>query len=155
MVHPGGRPRTTSPEPEELIALGKEMVQWVIQHDPLHLSAFYSLEKNYLYEEWETIIKRPEFVGYYQQAMQLVGQKYLAKDSPIEPSLKQRWARVYFKDLRRDEDQKLREDLERAKELETHKAKLRAESDQSVVSDAVKELSQEIRRRNHITNPEG
>jgi len=149
-----GRPRTVSLPPDEMIKLGEEMIEWVKKNDPLHLSQFYSIYKGYTDAQWRVMTEAAEFSPYYERALQLVGLKYLAKDSPIEPSLKQRWQRVYFKDIKRDEDAKLNEDLERAKKLEDHKAKLRADYDQSTVSDAVKELSQEIRRRNHITNPD-
>jgi hypothetical protein len=114
----GGRPRTVSFEPEEMILLGEEMLKWVKENDPIHLSMWYYGVKYFLYEEWETMIKRPEFVGYYERAMSIIGYKYLKKDSPIEPSLKQRWARVYFKDLRKQEDFDADAQAKRTKDIE-------------------------------------
>lgn len=102
---PAGRPRSISLQPHEMEALGKEMIQWVSQYDPMHLSQWYCLHKGYTDAEWETMHVAPEFFPYYEQALKLVGLKYLSKESPIEPALKQRWQRVYFKDLRKEEDE--------------------------------------------------
>lgn len=110
----GGRPRTVSPPPEELEALGIEMIDWLEKTDDvLHVSDWYCLHKNFTDEAWETMTRRAEFVGYYKKALKIVGRKYLAKDSPIEPSLKQRWQRVYFKDLRREEDDTADDNIKR------------------------------------------
>ena len=100
-----GRPRTTSPDDDGLIKLGQEMVEWVKQNDPIHLSQWYSIEKGILYKEWKCIIQHAAFLPYYEKALLLIGQKYLLKDSPIEPNLKQRWQRVYFKELKEEEDE--------------------------------------------------
>lgn len=119
MVHPGGRPREVSPPYEEMILLGEEMIKWVIENDPYHLSQWYCGEKGIIFSTWETMRKRPEFVTYYEKAMLIIGKKYLAKDSIIEPSLKHRFLRLYFKDLRKQEN----EDLD-AEALRSAKAKL-------------------------------
>ena len=111
---PAGCPRTVSPPPEQLKALGQEMVEWfeTTKVDYLHVSDWYCLHKGFTDKAWETMTDRAEFVPYYNKALKLVGRKYLAKDSPIEPSLKQRWQRVYFKDLRKEEDDTLRNEYE-------------------------------------------
>lgn len=118
MVHPGGRPRTTSLPPEEMIKLGEEMIKWVLENDPIHLSQWYCIEKNFTDNEWEAYQQLPEFHPYYKKALKLVGYKYLQKNSDIEPSLKQRWQRVYFKDLRQSEDLDLDQAAERAKAIQ-------------------------------------
>jgi hypothetical protein len=104
LTHPGGRPRTVSLPPEDMIALGEEMIKWVKLHDPYHLSQWYCGEKSIPFSDWETMRKRFEFVTYYEKAMLLIGAKYIRKDSEIEPSLKHRFLRLYFKDLRHQED---------------------------------------------------
>lgn len=103
---PAGRPRKVSLPPKEMIALGKEMIEWVKKNKPLHLSQWYCIEKGYTDSEWDTMHVCPEFFPYYEQALKMVGIQYLAKDSNVSDSIKQRWQRVYFKDLRREEDEK-------------------------------------------------
>lgn len=112
------RPRTSSFSEEEFIQLGQEMVNWVIENDPIHLSQWYSGVKKFIYKDWKTFIQRDEFIPYYDQALKIVGLKYLLKDSPIEPSLKQRWQRVYYADLKDQEDQDKKDDLAREAEMQ-------------------------------------
>lgn len=103
-----GAKRTVSLEPPEMIALGEEMIEWVKKNDPLHLSQWYCIHKGFTDKQWDTMQQAPEFFPYYEKALKLVGLKYIQKDSPIEPSLKQRWQRVYYKDLRKEEDETAR-----------------------------------------------
>lgn len=115
---PAGRPRTVSLSPEEMIELGKEMVEWVMGNNPIHLSMWYCIEKGYTESEWDTMSKKPEFVQYYEQALKLVGYNYISKNSDVEPSIKQRWQRVYFKDLKAEEN-----------ETKAYEARLKAQAD--------------------------
>lgn len=100
-----GAPRTTSPSDEELEILGQEMIDWVKANEPIHLSQWYSMIKKMTYEQWKAIIQIKVFLPYYQEALQRVGMKYL--DGTINPSIAQRWQRVYFKDLKEEENEKL------------------------------------------------
>lgn len=118
MTHPGGRPRTLTPSDEDLIKLGEEMLEWVdSQENILHLSEWYTIHKKFTYCQWKAIIQKPQFVPYYDEALRKVGLQYLRKDSPVEPSLKQRWQRVYFKDLKEQEDQDKDDDIKRQSTL--------------------------------------
>jgi len=51
-----GRPRTTSLSPEEMIALGEEMLLWLKENEDyvLHLSDWYTLEKGFIYKDWKS-----------------------------------------------------------------------------------------------------
>ena len=102
----GGRPRTISLTEKEMEALGREMVSYVKQHIKtiLHLSEWYTIEKGYTYNEWKTFIQRIEFIPYYEQALKIVGLKYVDKKSNVRDSISQRWQRIYFGDLREGED---------------------------------------------------
>lgn len=100
-----GRPRTVSLPPDEMIKLGEQMVNWVIEHDPLHLSEWYSIEKMYTEKQWETFINREEFIPYYEKSLKIVGKKYLDKNSSIRDSVANRFLRHYFKDVRVSEDE--------------------------------------------------
>lgn len=102
----GGRPRTVCPEHDELIALGEEMLDWLTHHpEALHVSEWYSIEKFIVEKVWELMIGKPEFSGYYEKAKRIIGKKYLDKSSNVREGISQRWQRVYFKDLREEENE--------------------------------------------------
>jgi hypothetical protein len=121
-----GCPRTVSDSPEENIELGEKMIQWVTENNPIHLSQWYSLEMFFTYNEWKTLIKRKEFIPYYEKALYLVGLKYLDKTSNIREGISQRWQRVYFKDLKEEEDEtaKMNSDLRKEEKSEENKNEL-------------------------------
>jgi hypothetical protein len=100
------RPREFSFSEKEMIALGKEMIAYVKanQKTILHLSEWYTIEKGYTYNEWKNFIQKAEFFPYYEQALKIVGLKYVDKKSNVRDSISQRWQRIYFGDLREGED---------------------------------------------------
>jgi hypothetical protein len=102
----GGRPRTVSLTEKDMIELGVEMVAFVKANYKtiLHLCEWYTIEKGYTYKEWKTFIQRDEFIPYYEQALKIVGLKYVDKKSNVRDSISQRWQRIYFGDLREGED---------------------------------------------------
>lgn len=108
-----GRPRTASLEPDEMIKLGEEMVDWVIENKPIHLSMWYTQLKDFTDKEWDAMRQIPEFLHYYTKALKLVGYSYLDKDSKVDSKLKDRWQRVYFKDLKYQEDQDAQDKVDR------------------------------------------
>lgn len=116
---PAGCPRTVSYPPDEMIALGKEMLAWIeANYDTvLHVSDFYSLEKGISDSEWETMVRRAEFVGYYEMAKRRIGRKYLDKTSNVREGVSQRWQRIYFSDLRAQEDADMDADALRKKSV--------------------------------------
>lgn len=100
------RPRKFSFSEEEMIALGEEMVAYVKKNKKtiLHLSEWYTIEKGYTYNEWKNFIQKAEFFPYYEQALKIIGLKYVDKTSNVRDSISQRWQRLYFGDLREGED---------------------------------------------------
>lgn len=100
------RPRQFSFSPEQMIELGKEMVAYVKAHRKtiLHLCEWYTIEKGFTYNEWKNFIQFEEFLPYYEQALKIVGLKYVDKTSNVRESISQRWQRIYFGDLREGED---------------------------------------------------
>ena len=112
---PAGAPRTVSFSPEEMIKLGEEMLAYVTKNQKkmLHLSQWYSIEKMFTENQWETFVDREEFIPYYEKALKLVGVNYLDKNSCVREGISQRWQRVYFKDLRKSEDNDAKEEAER------------------------------------------
>jgi hypothetical protein len=116
------RPRSVSLAPEKMIALGEEMVEWIINHPKtLHLSEWYTIEKMFTYNQWKTMIVIPEFFPYYEKALKIVGKQYLDKSSNVRDGISQRWQRVYFKDLKEQEDQDADDEAIRKKSIEGEK----------------------------------
>jgi hypothetical protein len=102
----GGRPRVFSLSEKDMIELGKEMVDYVKKNKKtiVHLCEWYTIEKGFTYNEWKNFIQKQEFFPYYEQALKIVGLKYVDKNSNIRDGISQRWQRVYFADLKEQED---------------------------------------------------
>lgn len=101
------RPRSVSFSIDKMIELGEEMIAYVKKNKKtiLHLCEWYTIEKGFTYKEWKTFIQRDEFVPYYEQALKIVGLKYVDKNSNVRDGISQRWQRVYFGDLKEQEDE--------------------------------------------------
>lgn len=98
-----GAPRTVSPEPPEMIKLGQEMVEWVKENNPLHLSEWYSIHKHYTNKQWDTFRDRAEFVQYYEEAIAYIRKNYI--DGTVNSTIASRFLRLYFKDLKDEENE--------------------------------------------------
>lgn len=131
---PAGRPRDVSFEPEEMIALGEEMIAWVaLNPSILHLSQWYTIHKGFIYKEWKAFIQIPEFLPYYEKALKMVGIKYLDKESNVREGASHRWQRVYFPDLREEEEEtKDAESARKVKEAKAGTPEERAKADEIV-----------------------
>jgi hypothetical protein len=104
---PSGALRTVSFSDEEMIAMGKEMVDFVKKNKKtiLHLSEWYTIEKGFTYNQWKSFLQIQVFLPYYEQALKIIGLKYVDKSSNVRDSISQRWQRIYFGDLREGEDE--------------------------------------------------
>jgi hypothetical protein len=100
------RPRVFAYSTAKMIELGQEMVEFVNENieDILHLSEWYTIEKGYTYNEWKNFIQIAEFLPYYEQALKIIGRKYVNKNSNVRDKISDRWQRIYFPDLREQED---------------------------------------------------
>jgi hypothetical protein len=103
---PSGRLRTVSFTDDKMMELGEEMVEYVKKNKKtiLHLCEWYTIEKGFTYKEWKTFIQKEVFLPYYEQALKIVGLKYVDKNSNVRDGISQRWQRVYFGDLKEQED---------------------------------------------------
>ena len=101
------RPRTVSFSDEEMVKLGEEMVAFVEKNKKtiLHLCEWYTIHKGFMYKEWKAFIQIESFLPYYEQALKIVGLKYVDKNSNVRDGISQRWQRIYFGDLKEGEDQ--------------------------------------------------
>lgn len=124
---PVARPRTISLPKEKMIELGKEMVTWASNTpDALHLNEFYTKLKGWTYAEFKNLRVCSEFYPYYEQAIGIIGKRYL--DGTVNPSIAQRWLRLYFGDLREEENSSSNEEYSRKKDLIEHQAKVSTEA---------------------------
>jgi hypothetical protein len=139
------RPRTVSLEPDEMIKLGEEMLTWIDLNDPLHLTAWYSIKMGITHKQWDAMQQVPEFLPYYEQALMMIGQKYLDKNSNVREGVSLRWQRSYFRDLRRTEDIDKQEQLDRELEKDKKKAEHQAQLDAQTIS-AVPEVVEKCAR---------
>lgn len=139
------RPRSMSFSQEEMIELGKEMVEYVTENKKtiLHLSQWYTIEKGFTYNEWKTFIQKEEFLPYYEQALKIVGMKYIDKNSNVRDGISNRWQRIYFGDLREGED--IDADAEAARKASALKGEARAiEEEKQRVLDEIQREKREL-----------
>ena len=134
---PGGRPRDVSFSPDEMIELGQEMVDYVTKNKKtiLHLCEWYTILKGFTYKQWKTFIQRSEFIPYYEQALKIVGLKYVDKNSNVRDGISQRWQRVYFGDLKEQEDQDANDEAARRAANLKADAKAQEEEKQKVLDE--------------------
>lgn len=104
---PGGRPRTSSPSKEELIELGKDLVQWASQHtkkgEPLRVRfCDWYTDQGFIRKQWEDFRDKPEFSWYYEKARSLMATRYI--DGTVNQSIAHRYLRIYDPELKDSED---------------------------------------------------
>lgn len=117
MVHPGGRPRTVTPPPEELEELGKELLEWASKplepgEFPGHRCRFaqwYSLEKGILDKEWDYMVAKPEFKRYYEKARVYLSNRFImaGHEGQIKEKLAHRFMHTYFPETKAEDYQKI------------------------------------------------
>lgn len=106
----GGRPRTSIPEKEELIELGKDLLAWASaqKNDKnktelrCRWSEWYAARHFFIRKQWKRMIDTDEFRPYYESAMVYLGNRWI--DGTINQSIAQRYLRLYDPELREDED---------------------------------------------------
>jgi hypothetical protein len=103
----GGRPRTAIPEKEELIELGKDLVEWAsaVQKKGEPLRARYCewyTAQGFIRKQWEHMREKPEFQWYYERARTILATKYI--DGTVNHSIAHRYLRIYDPEVRDEED---------------------------------------------------
>lgn len=101
-----GAPRTVSPEPDDVIDLGKEMVEWVEANDPTHLSEWFSIQKMITWKQWNALCELKEFLPYYEIALSMVARN--CRNGTLDKSLSQRFLALYHRDLRKYDHEELK-----------------------------------------------
>lgn len=108
--HAGGRPRTTTPEKEDLIALGEELLAWATEEIPdsekpyrFRFAQWYSLKKGILSKEWDLMLQKEEFRVYYEQAQTALANRIT--DTTLREGIAHRFLRVYAPEVKREENE--------------------------------------------------
>ena len=141
MTHkPIGAPRSVSLAVKNMIALGEEMVTFVTKNKKtiLHLCEWYTIEKGFTYNQWKTFIQRPEFIPYYEQALKIVGLKYIDKNSNVRDSISHRWQRIYFADLKEGEDSDADSNVERRLKVLKSETQFQQEESKRIIDEISK-----------------
>ena len=129
----GGRPRTTIPQREELIELGKDLVEWASHQtkktDPIRVRfCDWYTERGFVRKQWENFRDLPEFEWYYEKARALMGSRYI--DGTVNQSIAHRYLRIYDPELRDSED--LDSDAECARRASTLKTDAKAVEEEKI-----------------------
>ncbi len=108
-----GRPRTTTPEKEELIKLGEELVLWATEKTKelrYHLNQWWCLEKGFTQNEWDLMCAKKEFKVFIAKARVAISKRYV--DGSINSSIAHRFLRLYFPELKEEENATKKYDAE-------------------------------------------
>lgn len=101
-----GRPPKVHSD-EEVVSLGKEMVDWIIEKiesgkPPVHLTQWYVLNKRISYPDWDLLRRREQFRQYYDTATDLMALSTMT-NKDLEVAYGSRFLGLYSKDLRQHE----------------------------------------------------
>lgn len=104
---PGGRPRTVIPSKEELIELGKDLVEWAAEKqkkgDPIRVRfCDWYTDRGFIRKQWEEFRDKEEFSWYYERARSLMALRYV--DGTVNHSIAHRYLRIYDPEVRDEED---------------------------------------------------
>ena len=140
----GGRPRTSVPEKEELIELGKDLVAWASEKQKGELRArwceWYSRKHFFIRAQWKHMIEKPEFRPYYEAAQTFLAEKWI--DGTINQSIAHRYLRIYDPELKENED--VDSDVEAERKAKALKGEARAAEEQK------QEVLAEVQRKKRV-----
>lgn len=109
----GGRPRYTSPSPEEVIKLGEDLVQWATEPTSEKRTAWsfwYCLKHGMIQTQFKALKNLEEFKPYYEIARSAMAQKI--HNEELEKGMAHRYVRMYDRELAEEEDQTKRDDAD-------------------------------------------
>jgi hypothetical protein len=104
------RPRESIPEKEELIELGKDLLEWAsetkLQKNDMRMRYcdWFCIKHGFIREQWKLMLQKPEFRPYYEQAQSYLGNKWI--NSEIDVGLKHRFMRSYCAEVKEEENEK-------------------------------------------------
>jgi len=122
-----GSPPNPGYADEDLIKLGEEFIIWTKMIDEtnteiVHLSEWYSRVKDIPRSQWQSIVNRSCFRGYYEKALDWMGSKIM-KNKNLSPTYGSRFLGIYYPQVAEQElDQAKRKiDYEFEKKMEFDK----------------------------------
>ena len=142
---PVGRPRTATPEKEELIKLGEQLVQWASEKakkgEPLRVRFcdWYTTE-GLVRKQWEHMREKTEFQWYYERARSLMSLRYI--DGTVHHSIAHRYLRIYDPELRDEEDR----DAEAAERRKAAASKGEANEKAKAIAEILDEIQRNKRK---------
>lgn len=151
MVHPGGRPRTVCPEHDELVELGKDLLQWATEETNelrCRFCQWYSLKHMILGRVWDLMIEKAEFHGYYESARAALAQRYM--NGAVNPSIAHRFVRIYMPEVKRDEEEKARFEAELKAKVEESPVDAMIAEQQSALMNQISVLQESIKTSRSI-----
>lgn len=107
-----GRPRTKSLQSKELLEFGEKLLIWATEKtgkdDELRFRfpQFYCLLHGYTEDHWDKMKRIEEFRPYYEKARVALSRRYI--DGSIKDSIAHRFLRIYFPEIRKEEDETAR-----------------------------------------------
>lgn len=135
-----GRPRTI-PEDEELVELGKELVEWAHEKTDewrVRWAEWYTA-KGFIRKQWDRMIDTPSFRVYYERAQCGLAKKFL--NGTVNQSLAHRFLRIYCPEVAAEEDKVKENDLRIKKEID--------KEDTQVVDGRLIEILEHLKGRKH------
>lgn len=122
-----GRPRTSSPQDDELILLGQDLVAWASEKskkgEPLRVRfCDWYTDQGFVRKQWEDFRDKPAFSWYYEKARALMAGRYV--DGTVNQSIAHRYLRIYDPELRDEEN--IDADAEAARKASALKGEARA-----------------------------
>lgn len=105
--HGFGRPRTVIPEDDELIELGKKMVEYFSEPTKevrCMFSQWYT-RQGFKLNQWKQMITQPVFQSYHEQARMLIATNHT--NGTINPSIAHRFLRHYAPEVKEEENEEL------------------------------------------------
>lgn len=123
---PGGRPRTSIPEKEELIKLGEDLLAWASEKKKGELRCrwceWYACKHFFIRKQWKRMLDTEEFRPYYEAAQPYLAEKWI--DGTINQSIAHRYLRIYDPELKEHED--IDSDIEAARKALALKSETKA-----------------------------
>ena len=135
------RPRTSVPEKEELIELGKDLLEWASEKKKGELRCrwceWYAKKHFFIRSQWKKMIDKEEFRPYYETAQAYLAEKWI--DGTINQSIAHRYLAIYDPELKEHEISLANEDAERKAKALKGEARAVEEEKQQVLAEVQRE----------------
>lgn len=131
-----GRPRTLLPkDDEEIHRLGEELVAWAVDNpkkEKYHLTQWFLMEKMFSPNLFHVLEHNEIFIPYLKIAKAHLSFQYV--NGTINPSIAHRFMRLYFDDVKKDEN-----------DLIAYKAEVARKNQEDSHNDLIQKLSEALR----------